>query len=47
MLNGDNGRYGKLFTHPFAWAPFVLIGDGWHKADGAVAQANGGQPAAR
>jgi CHAT domain-containing protein len=47
MLNGDNGRYGKLFTHPFAWAPFVLIGDGSHKADGAVAQANGGQPAAR
>jgi CHAT domain-containing protein len=28
MLDGDNGRYGKLFTHPFAWAPFVLIGDG-------------------
>jgi CHAT domain-containing protein len=28
MLDSDNARYGKLFTHPFAWAPFVLIGDG-------------------
>jgi CHAT domain-containing protein len=46
MLNGDNGSYGKLFTHPFAWAPFVLIGDGSHDG-GAVAQADGAHPAVR
>ena len=49
MLDGDNGRYGKLFTHPFAWAPFVLIGDGARRDPdlpppaGPVAQANGGE----
>ncbi|HVJ51629.1 MAG TPA: CHAT domain-containing protein [Aliidongia sp.] len=28
LLDGKSGSFGKLFTHPFAWAPFVLIGDG-------------------
>jgi CHAT domain-containing protein len=28
LLDGKAGAFGKLFTHPFAWAPFVLIGDG-------------------
>jgi CHAT domain-containing protein len=28
LLDGKAGTFGKLFTHPFAWAPFVLIGDG-------------------
>ncbi len=28
LLAGKSGSFGKLFTHPFAWAPFVLIGDG-------------------
>ncbi|HEV2675033.1 MAG TPA: CHAT domain-containing protein [Aliidongia sp.] len=47
MLDGDNGRYGKLFTHPFAWAPFVLIGDGARVGSDAPAAPAQGVPVAQ
>jgi CHAT domain-containing protein len=38
------GAGNAFFTHPFAWAPFVLIGDGIRGGDAATSQMPGSAP---